>query len=315
MMKNIIILVCMIFMVKAYSQVKKTPLVDAEVNSTGLFEVANLRCLGSDCIADGKTFMLPFTLEVEGTIDSIDIANAELYLTQVIREEFNSKLKAFDYKGGLKLFGIQTEALGVDENSTRLLSLNVVQTEYVEYIDLSSDGKIQLVFNIYGNFGISKLTNQFDRYSPEQQDLIEQEHGVIPQTDLMNNAFGTKVDVGASVVFLINKLEVTGYARAMGHTSNNLFGGRADSNGLVNQTKYNTVQLGLDFQYNVYTSKNGGQLYLFANAEYGSYQHSLYSGKNGVAFSNLPPAGKELTFRVGVRYTLGQFKRRGRPLK
>lgn len=310
MIKNFIILVTMIFMAKAYSQVQRGGIISAEANSSGLFEVANLKCMGEECIADGQTFMLPFTVEVEGTIDSIDIANAEVYLASIARKEFNNKLKAFDYKGGVKLFGVQTEALGVNQTSTKLLSVNVVRTEYVEYIDLSEDGKTRLIFNLYGSFGFAKLTNQFDEYSQSHTDLVEEDHGVQPEFTNMNNDFGTKVDVGASITFQINRLQVAGYARAMTHTSNNIMGGNTDANGILNQTRHNTYQLGIDLQYNIYNFNNGGSLYIFSNVEYGKYQHSLISGQGGVNIHSLPPAAKELNFTVGVRYTLPTFKKK-----
>ena len=77
MIKNIVILITMIFMAKAYSQVQTGYIASIEANSTGLFEIANLKCLGEDCIADGQTFVLPFTIESEGTINSLNIVNIE----------------------------------------------------------------------------------------------------------------------------------------------------------------------------------------------------------------------------------------------
>lgn len=315
MLKNLIILVTMIFMAKAYSQIKPAYLAGTEANSSGLFEIANLKCMGEECIADGQTFMLPFTVEIEGSINSINLANAEIYLASVARNEFNQKLKAFDYKGGVKLFGVQSEAVGVNQNATQLLSVNVVRTEYVEYIDLSQDGKTRLVFNLYGSFGFAKMTNQFDEYSQTHLDLVNEDHGVTPENTIMNNDFGTKVDIGASITFQIQKLQIAGYARAMTHTSNNIMGGNADNNGLVNQTRLNTVQLGLDLQYNVYNFKNGGNLFLFTNIEYGRYHHSLISGMNDIDINSMPGSTKELNFKVGVRYTLPTFKRKKKKKK
>lgn len=312
MFKNILILLTMIFMAKSYAQVQTGYLGGAEVNSTGLVEVANLRCMGEECIADGQTFMLPFSIELEGNMSGADIANAEVFLTSVMKQEFNEKIKAFDYKGGLKLFGVQLETTGTTFNDTKLLSVNVVRTEFVEQVDLSKDGKKRIIFNLYGQIGISKLTKKFDEYSEAHGDLVEQDHGVRPELTEMNNSFGSTTDIGAAINFQLNNLEISGYTRFMTHTSNNLFGGTADANGIVNKTRYNTFQLGLDLQYNVHTGKNGRQLFIFTNVEYGRYQHSLISGQGDLNIHSMPSATKDLNFKVGIRYTLPTFKKRSK---
>lgn len=315
MIKNLIILVAMIFMTKAYSQTKPAYLGGAGLGSDGIIEIANLQCEEDNCSASRQTFILPFSIEIDGNLDGVGIGNAEIYLTSIMKSKFNNKIKAMEYKGGIKFFGVQLEGLGAEFSSTNMLSINILSTEFVEVINLDDSGNKKIVFNLIGTFGASKLTDEYSRYSDNHIQQSQSLFGTSPEAENMNTDFGTKIDIGASITFAIERLEITGYARSMSHKSNHLISDRVDANGLVNKSFHNTFQTGLDLQYNIHTGKEGGQLFVFTIAQYERYNTTLVSQLRNMNTTSFQPIDKAINFQVGVRYTLPTFKKKRKKRK
>lgn len=309
MLKSYILLIAIAYGLTPKSYAQLSSVAGMSAASNGLVEVANLQCMGAPCVAEGKSFLLPFTIEFEADATMVDMANIEIYLTNIVNQQFNEKLKAYDYQGGVKIFGVQSESLGAGNNTTKLLSINVIKTEFVQYLDLSADGKKRVVFNIYGSFGVAKLQSQFQTLSPEIIAEIENYFGMTPTSTDMNTDFGTKLDLGASITFQINNLEIGGYARVLPHRSNSILGSKLDANALSNNTSFNAIQLGIDLQYVIYSGKRG-DLFLFSTLEYGSYSNSMSVGQSNLSHIVKPPTTKEFVFKAGLRYTLPTFRKR-----
>jgi hypothetical protein len=272
MFKSALVLILFSAVMNVYGQI--TPLAATEINSDGLIKVSDISCFQNSCTEDGQVLVLPFALEIEGS-EEITIANIEMYLAHIITKEFKTKLKAYKYSGGVKLFGIKLDEFGAEDVSNRLLSINIASVNFIGETSISADGKKKLLFNLSATLGAAKPLRQFPQLSQSELEYIEDQ-------------FGLRQNIYASITFEMDKVQITGY-------------GMIDKVHLGN-TNIKTKSLGVELQYNL-NFKRRGDLSIFAGIEYATHNRN-----SSIALKPIT----ELVFKTGLRYTLPSFKKKSR---